>query len=205
MGLNEALDIFNISDITQETEESIKKKYKKLMVKYHPDSKDGDESKAKNLSIALKVLKEAISNMSKFKDLNKTTTRVTVVIPIHKLIDIYNGETITMGTTDDRHIIGKKEIQRYNTLIISDVGITHNGLMERFTNIQPWTIHDNYEVNCDVYVDNINNEESVRVHIEDYDKEIKFQSQSVVIRVTLKYNISISIRITKKTIDHSRD
>ena len=174
------------------------------MVKYHPDSKDGDESKAKNLSIALKLIKEAISNMSKFKALTKTTTRVTVVIPIHKLIDIYNGETITMGATDDRHIIGKKEIQRYNTLIISDVGITHNGLMKSFTNIQPWTIHDNYEVNCDIYVANINNEESVIVHIEDYNKEIKFQSQSVVIKVTLKFNINVSIRITKKTIDNSR-
>ena len=68
MWLNEALDIFNISDITQETEESLKKKYKKLMLKYHPDSKDGDESKAKNISVAMKLIKEAISKMSKFKD-----------------------------------------------------------------------------------------------------------------------------------------
>ena len=205
MELSEALDIFGIDDITQETEANIKKRYKKLMIKYHPDNVGGDDSKAKEVSLAMDIIKEALVNVARFKALNKASEKITIVIPIHKLIELYNGGNMTLGSGEDRHLIGKKEIQKYNTLIISDATITHNGIVYNFSNVQPWSIADSYEINCDIYVDNINNEEIVKVHIEDYDKEIKFISQSIVLKVTLKFNINVAIRITKKTIDKSKE
>ena len=201
MNLSEAMEVIGIEDITNETEESIKKKYKKLMIKYHPDNRGGDDTKAKELSLAIEVLRDAIKNIARFKALNRVSTQLTIVIPMNKLINIYSGGKLTMKAGNEQYEIGRKEIQKYSTFIISDASITHNGITYDFSNIQPWTINDKYEINCDIYVDDITKEEVVNIRVEDYNKQIRFKSQSVVIGVTLKYNINVALRITKKTID----
>lgn len=200
MGLNEALDIFNIEDITQETEDTVKKKYRILMRKYHPDNNNGDNTKAVNLSSAYEIIKEALVKLVQYSQIQKQSEKLTVVIPLHKLIELYKGGTLTLGSGEKQRVFSNKDIQKHNTLVISDVTITHNGIVHNFNNVQPWSIGDNYEVNCDIYVDDITQKEVVIIQVDDYRKEISFTSQSVVMRVTLDYNVNVSVRITKKTL-----
>lgn len=200
MELQEALDLFEISDISSETEVTIKKKYKKLMIKYHPDNRNGDESKAKDIVTASELLKDVMNKLSTLRALNKVTPNVTIIIPINKLIDIYSGEFITMGNSKEKHIIGKKEIQKFTTYIISNVAITHDNVTKNYSNVQLWTIGDSYSIDCNIYVNDITQEESVKIALEDFEKEIRFKSQSIVMKVPLKYNVSVAVRITKKII-----
>lgn len=205
MTLNEALELFGIDDISLEDDTTLKKKYKKLMIKYHPDNCNGDENKAKEVAEAFEVLKDALNAVKKYSYLTQKVQELNIIIPLSKLLELYKGGSITVGYDNVRRVITKKDIQKHNTLIISDVTLTHKGMVHTFNSIQPWTIGDKYEINCDIYVDDITKQETVKIHINNFEKEIKFVSQSIVMNVTLDFNVNVAIRITKKTLNNDSD
>ena len=197
MSLDKALELFKIEDITQETSATLKGKYRKLMIKYHPDNCNGDENKAKDISIAYEILKDAAEKIHKYQLMDTKEEKYTLVIPLSKLIDAYSGKTVKIGQKEfNRH-----DIQKHNTLILSEVTIEHNGVVNRFSNVQHWSISDNYEINCDIIVEKLNNKEAVRIKLEDFDKEFMLSGQAVSIKIPLKFNISVDIRINKKLVN----
>jgi hypothetical protein len=198
MNLEKALELFSVEDISVETSDTIKKKYKKLMIKYHPDNCNGDDRKAKEVSLALDIIKEALDNIKKYNIVNTKQEKYTIIIPISKLINLYDGGTITVGTGENKRVFNSKDIQKYDAIIISDVSIIHNGLSKDFQSIQHWSISDNYIVNCEIFVEDITATEVVNIKVEDFSREIKFTSQSVSMRVPLKHNITVDVKITKK-------
>lgn len=197
MSLDKALELFKIEDITQETSATLKGKYRKLMIKYHPDNCNGDENKAKDISIAYEILKDAAEKIRKYQLMDTKEEKYTLVIPLSKLIDAYSSKTVKIGQKEfNRH-----DIQKHNTLILSEVTIEHNGVVNRFSNVQHWSISDNYEINCDIIVEKLNNKEAVRIKLEDFDKEFMLSGQAVSIKIPLKFNISVDIRINKKLVN----
>lgn len=198
MNLEKSLEIFNVSDLTVETDETIKKKYKKLMIKYHPDNCNGNDAIAKDVSLAYDVLKEAIENIRKQLAINAVKEEYTIIIPLSKLIQVYDGKNITMSSGEKAKEVNRKDIQRYNTLIISDVTLNHNGIEHRFSNIQHWSISDKYVINCEILVNNLFDREKVLIKLEDFEKEISFTSQAVSMLIQLPFNISVEVKIDKK-------
>lgn len=202
MDLEKSIELFKISDLTSETKATLKAKYRKLMIKYHPDNCNGKDDKAKEVSLAYDILKDALDQISKYKAINEAQhhEEYTIIIPLSKLIELYRGKTITLGSGSNTKGITKKDIQRYNTLIISDVTIEHNGIIQRFSNIQHWSISDNYAIQCEVTVNNLSDKETIRIRLEDFDREISFMSQAASIRVPLSFNITVEIKIDKKLV-----
>lgn len=198
MNLEEAIIIFGIDDITSESEESLKKKYKKMMIKYHPDNIGGDETKAKEISLAFDILKDALLKIKRYNSINIVKEQYNIVIPLNKLISIYNGGTVTIGSGDDKKVFGNKDIQKYNTIILLDTTIVYNGQYLNFSNVQHWSISDNYVINCDIIVNNLNDTETVIIKLENIEKEISFKSQAISIKFQLEFNISVEIKINKK-------
>lgn len=198
MNLEEAIIIFEIDDITSESEETLKKKYKKLMFRYHPDNTGGDETKAKEVSLAFDILKVALLKIKRYNSINVVKEKYNIVIPLNKLISIYKGGTVTIGSGDNKKIFGNKDIQKYNTIIILDTTLVYNGQYLNFSNIQHWSISDNYVINCDIIVNNLNSTETVIIKLEDIEKEISFKSQAISIKFQLEFNISVEIKINKK-------
>lgn len=197
MNLDKALELFKIEDITQETSATLKGKYRKLMIKYHPDNCNGDDNKAKDISIAYEILKDAAEKIHKYQLMDTKEEKYTLVIPLSKLIDAYSGKTVKIGQNE----FSRHDIQKHNTLILSEVTIEHNGVVNRFSNVQHWSISDNYEINCDIIVEKLNNKEAVRIKLENFDKEFMLSGQAVSIKIPLKFNISVDIRINKKLVN----
>lgn len=198
MNLEKALDTFKINDISSETEETLKRKYKRLMIKYHPDNYKGDDTKAKEISLALEILKDALKKLQEYKLINNKQEIYNIVIPLNKLIHLYSGENITITYNNEHKVLSNNDIQKHNTLIILDTTITHNGIVTDFSNIQHWSISDNYMINCELYVENINNSETILIRLENYENEFTFSSQAISVRVQLPFNISVDVKITKK-------
>lgn len=198
MTLEKALDIIGIQDLTVETNETVKSKYKKLMIKYHPDNCNGNDSKAKDISSALEVVKEALESIKRYKYLDNTRENYTIMLPVSKLIHLYDGGTVTVGSGENTKVFNKKDIQRYTALIISDVTIVHNGINKTFSSIQHWSISDNYKINCEIVVENLLDKETVLIKLEDFEKEISFQSQAISMKIPLRFNITVEINIVKK-------
>lgn len=203
MDLEQALEVFNIEDIASEDNKSIKKKYKKLMLKYHPDNCGGDESKAKDITLAFDIIKNAINNIRKYNAVNKAREDYTIVIPISKLIKLYNGGKVNVSYGDNKQVFGIKEIQKYNTLIISDTTIVYNGISYDFQSIQHWSISDEYVINCEILVENINNSEQIKVVVNGIEKSLDFTSQRILIPFILDKNVKVNVRIVKKLITNS--
>lgn len=198
MNLEKSLELFNIDDLTAETVDTLKKKYKKLMIKYHPDNCGGKDDKAKDVGVAFEVLRDAIENIRKYTAVNTVREEYTIIIPLSKLIHVYQGGTVTVGSGDNAKVFDRKDIQKYNTLIISEVSLTHNGNVFRFSNMQHWSISDKYVINCELMVENLSDKETVLIKLEDFEKEISFNSQAVSMIIPLSFNISVEIKIDKK-------
>lgn len=198
MNLEKSLELFSITDLTVETIDTLKKKYKKLMIKYHPDNCGGKDDKAKDIGVAFEVLGDAIENIRKYTAVNAVREEYTIIIPLSKLIQVYQGGTVTVGSGDNAKVFDRKDIQKYNTLIISEVSLTHNGQVLRFSNMQHWSISDKYVINCELMVENLNDRETVLIKLEDFEKEISFTSQAVSMVIPLSFNISVEIKVDKK-------
>lgn len=198
MELEKALKLFGITDLASETESSIKKKYRKLMTKYHPDNQGGSTELAASVSSAYSLLKETLEKISSYIAAEVKTENYNIIIPLSQLIRLYSGERITLGNSEEQKEFGIKDIQKYGALIIIDTTLTHNGLSYNFSNVQRWSISDKYVINCDIYVDNIMDDEKIRIRLEDIEKEFSFSSQSISINLSLPYNISVVIMVTKK-------
>jgi hypothetical protein len=83
----------------------------------------------------------------------------------------------------------------------------HNGISYNFSTVQRWGISDNYSINCVVYVENLSDEEKITVKLEDKVRDFSFSSQTVSIKLSFSYNISVNVIIDKKirTNDKKRD
>ena len=204
MTLNKALDLFEITDISVESESELKLKFKKLTKKYHPDNiKTGDHDKFLDIHDAFEMLKDAIIKLNQYKQLNTNKQLITMVIPLDKLVYLYEGNKFTMGSGDNTIEVDKKTMSKNNSLILSKVNIIHNGLEKEFTNIERWDISDRYKVYCTVDVTDINSKESVTVKIMDKIKEFDMEYQSITLRFTLQFNIVVDVILNKKIVVES--
>ena len=195
MTSEQALKIFDIQDLMSETEETVKKKYKRLMVKYHPDV-CGDDTKAKDIIEAYSNLKELLVKLNQIKLVDRKLEIVSILLPINKLVEIYGGNDVFVG---NNRKVNNKNIRKFNVLIMTDIELTHNGISTIFSNIEPMRVDDTYEVNCEIYVDTLDNTEDVKLNINNKERIIKVTSQSVKFKCSLDYNTYVNVIITKKT------
>lgn len=194
MTLEQSLKLFKITDITNIDKAELKKIYKKLMIKYHPDNNNGDDTKAKEVSLAYEVLVETIDNVNKYKLINHMEQLFTIVIPLSKLIEVYNGGVVTIG----EKTFDKRGLRQNNTLIIINTTIERKGQVINYSNICKLDMLDNYLVNCELYVEDICEIENLKVTVENKSLNIDIQYLSTRILLRLQHDIKVSVCIEKK-------
>ena len=198
MEIEKALKLFELSDITTETEESLKAKFRQLSKKYHPDNlRTGDKEKFQEISKALETIKDTLNKLKRYNALNfDNPSLLNIVLPLDKLVFLYKGGTVNIGDKAVDRAVMKKN----NAFIISEVIVTHNGIQTVFDNVQYWNVNDTYSVDCIIYVDNITDIENLKIRVLNKEKEIDLKYQSLNLIFTLDFNIKVNVKIEKKMI-----
>lgn len=203
MNIRESLDIFGILNINEVTEQSLKSIYKKLMIKYHPDNCNGDEDKAKDISTAYRIVKEAIKKIEVFEKVNgqSKVKRDIIVLSLDNLAQLYRDKELVF-----KHKINKDDVRRYTmrdivnngALVLVEWSIKVNGVTNEYSSICAWNKDDKYQVNCDIYVEDINKECSILVNIANKEKMYNIKSQNIRLNLLLDPLIYVEVMINKK-------
>lgn len=201
MNTQEAISIFNITDIFDEDTQSIKKRYKKLALEYHPDSKNGSTELMAKLNDAHKILNSTIKKVEQFNKINSRNQMNSILIPLESLIKIYSGESVTAYSHGDKKVsktINRETLKNNNIIIGIDIGIENRGVLNVYNELQPLSEINNYTVNLDLFVDNIFDTENITIKILDYNKTIKVSSQSIRIKINMHDSVYVTLVIEKK-------
>lgn len=198
INIDSAMEIFGIDNISNVDTTELKKKYKNLMRQYHPDVYKGGDDKAKEVSLAYNMILSISEKLSQLASLGSNKGTSMIFITLSELIKLYNGETLSIKVKDKMEEFTKSDIRQHNTYIISDVMIYHNGLHLTFTNTEPWNLKDEYNVHCDLYVNNLTSDDEVRIGILDSMKDIHFDTESIKVVIREKFNIKVAVTLNKK-------
>lgn len=183
ISLSEALEIFSINDINEVWDIDLKKRYRGLVRKYHPDN-GMDGSMIIKVNSSYKILQE----------LKETAVPViekkSVVLTLATLIRAFKGEKVKVGN----EYYNASDLRRGETFIIIQAFVNEDTVV----GIQKLNMENKYIVDGTVYVDNINNKEKVTFGILDRKLTVDMEALSLEVNFTLEENIKVLIRLTKK-------
>lgn len=200
MEIGKALKVFEILDITKEDESTLKKAYRQLSRKYHPDVYKDNGSKFREVSESYKVLLDLLKQVRLLEILDKQLEEKIIQITLSDLIQVYkegsalavSGETIT-----------KADLYKHRVLILFSTTLWYDNTEQTFSSISLWNIGDRYEIQLESFEDNIFEEKDFKVEMLDNVKTIHIRSQTIQYIITLDFNIKVSIVITRKVKSNS--
>ena len=176
MNLRDACDIFNISDIGHESHETLKKKYRKLMVRYHPDN-FGNSKIAMEIGEAYRLLKKIVDVQG---EINKISDASISIIDLDEITDC-----------EVRNKLNKNLYK--NPYIMINTRYCIDGLWNIAVSILKYDIYDRYTVEIEIMTDNIEEKPlSIIVGGKNFDTTI---STSLKIWTVTVGEVSITYRI----------
>lgn len=183
ISLIEALEIFNIRDVNEVWNIELKKRYRELVRKYHPDN--GNDSR---------MIVKVNSGYKLLQELKETVTPVvskkSIILTLYTLIKAFKGERVKVGN----EYYTASELRRGETYIIIQAFVNKDTIVA----IQKLNMEQKYVVDGTVYVDNIQNKEKVTFGILNKKLSIDMEVLSLEANFVLDENIKVKIRINKK-------
>ena len=192
MTISSAIAILGIEDIFEESADTIKSKYRTLIKQYHPDSVTGDEAKSRDVLDAYNLIKQELPKIQQYK--NTTNSQlINIGLPFDKLLELYNGKTVSFHELT----LDKANVYRYNTIILLSATITHNDIQKVASSIAEINMNREYEIWTDIQVDDINNEENVKIEV--VDKSYTMNIKGQLTRIPVKFDTTkVTVIIEKK-------
>lgn len=204
MNLSEALALLNIEDIHNLSKEELKKKYRNILKKCHPDANNGDDTKAKEVIKANEIILAALQEIESYKAMMKMmqlqSQYITSVLPLHTLISLYNGEKISLGSGEDKVELNGSNIMKHNIFVMFDFNIAvKNKATTHYNKIIKVEMMRNYEIVCDLEVDNLEDID-VEVDVLGVKRAFTMSAHSIIIPFKLDGDVRLKLTIRKKIV-----
>lgn len=180
MNIQKACDVFGIADISIETKQSLKSKYRKLMKKYHPDNNNGDTEMASSVGEAYKLLVKLIGVTS---SLNVQKVSTFKILNVEDLIQLYKEHKMDEVRAFDK----------LNTYIIITTRYLLYGRWESEVAIVRYEQYDRYHVAIDLQVNNLDGE---TIEIEVCGKKVSTDISTSMKNLIINIDCGVSITYT---------
>lgn len=197
MDLGKALELFGYSSIDSIEQDEFKKRYRNIAKKHHPDA-GGDTEIASKINEANDVIKRALKSLEEFKKLMQATRpqAITSIIPLDALHKIYNGQSIILGSTDNKVELTERNLWMHNIYILIEFDITYENMTKHIEKYVVINNMRNYEIDCDIEV---NSMEPLNIHVKFYSEERKFNMNygKISIPIKIENDIKFTIKINR--------
>ncbi len=182
MNLNRACSILGITNINDEDLKSVKKKYRSLMKRHHPDNNTGD-TKAYDIGDAYNTVTEVLNKIGNISKQGRYEYSIKVI----------NLENIVSAYTENN-----SEKIRYlaleNDFILIDTMTLLDGIWSNNTDIIKYNIYGRYNVNIKLYTDNLD-EKLIKIRVAGVEVDTVVVTAVKVIVVRINSSIEITYRI----------
>ncbi len=200
MDIKEALALFNITSLDELDTNDIKKKWKKAMLKVHPDA-GGDPKLAAKYNNACEVLLEYTEKLKEYKQLIEKSKVEVCIITLTDLIKIYQGQVLESTITNDKgkqkSILSRENMNSKRVILNIPVDVSLNGVESRHECLVLYSNRDEYVVTVQLKDNDMFGEAEVKVGL--YDKEIstKMTYSRMMFQFRFEYNILVYVQIER--------
>lgn len=189
MELHEALEIFGFKDGEDIDSTELKKRYRKLAFKYHPDH-GGDTDKFKDINEANSMLLNRLKIFEQIKRFKESQKVHAAIISLKDYISLYNGATFKLS---DGYILKKGNVKSNRIFIEIPYSIDISGYVIKSSTIVLYRIDDKYEIYVDIPDVDITQERDVKIQM--LDKQMQFKMIGYTMAINLNFYDLVRVRL----------
>lgn len=189
MELHEALEIFGFKDGEDIDSTELKKRYRKLAFKYHPDH-GGDTDKFKDINEANSMLLYRLKIFEQIKRFKESQKVHAAIISLKDYISLYNGNTFKLS---DGYILKKGNVKSNRIFIEIPYSIDISGYVIKSSTIVLYRIDDKYEIYVDIPDVDITQERDVKIQM--LDKQMQFKMVGYTMAINLNFYDLVRVRL----------
>lgn len=189
MELHEALEIFGFKDGEDIDSTELKKRYRKLALKNHPDH-GGDADKFKDINEANSMLLNRLKIFEQIKRFKESQKVHAAIISLKDYISLYNGATFKLS---DGYILKKGNVKSNRIFIEIPYSIDISGYVIKSSTIVLYRIDDKYEIYVDIPDVDITQERDVKIQM--LDKQMQFKMIGYTMAINLNFYDLVRVRL----------
>lgn len=204
MTLVDAMKVFGIVDISTMTEDDIKKLYRRLMRRNHPDIGGSDE-KAKEINTANELLNSAIQHIveaRKLEELKNTSKSIPCAVKFSDYISLFSGSTMTVPYNGVNYELSSKTLSKFNVYVDVEAELTCNGDKQSIKKRFLRRIDDKYQIDCIAHVNSLSETMNLTVSAYGKSRDISVSSSSIELSLRYDYNVTLVFRIERRLVDN---
>lgn len=201
MDVEKAMGIFNISSFKDLKYDYVKKKYRLLMKKNHPDI-GGDENYSKSINKANEVLNELMNKIKEKEMYERGRSKGSIyIVSLEDLESMYKGNLVEVEGDSGQIRIGKDDIGLNKVMVSIQVDISYNGNKYTFKELCYKNLKDEYTIECRIPMDN----DTDSILIEAHGKEVKTKVNDFKYNIILSYDKLIKLEVYVERIERNED
>lgn len=189
MELHEALEIFGFKDGEDIDSTELKKRYRKLALKNHPDH-GGDTDKFKDINEANSMLLNRLKIFEQIKRFKESQKVHAAIISLKDYISLYNGNTFKLS---DGYILKKGNVKSNRIFIEIPYSIDISGYVIKSSTIVLYRIDDKYEIYVDIPDVDITQERDVKIQM--LNKQMQFKMIGYTMAINLNFYDLVRVRL----------
>lgn len=193
MDLTTAIQIFEFNDFRDITREELKKRYRKLAMKHHPDH-GGDAEKFKVLNDANSLLLSQVKLFERIKKIEESQKVRSAIISLQGFLDLFHGKTFKFS---DGYILKRGNINSNRLFIEIPFTVTIDSYTKQFSEIMLRQVSDKYEVYADIPDADLSAERDLKVQVLDKTINIKLAKSSIICSFNLEGLVEIKVIVSR--------